>query len=122
MKESTRVLVALGAGIGGGVLIGASGKASLLRAADAPAPVGALWVNAIRMTVIPLVISLIITGVASATDVTAIGRLGGRTLVVFILLLSGMAAVAIPLIPLVFTLLPPHTGARPSLPPGAEEA
>src|SRR6478609_4196434 len=122
MKESTRVLVALGAGVVGGVLIGASGSDSLLRAADSIAPIGTLWVNAIRMTVIPLVVSLIITGVASATDVKAIGRLGGRTLLVFILLLIGVAIVIMPLAPLVFTLLPPNTGARPALPAGAAEA
>jgi Na+/H+-dicarboxylate symporter len=122
MKESTRVLVALGAGVVGGVLVGASGNASLLRAADSLTPFGALWVNAIRMTVIPLVVSLIIIGVASATDVKAIGRLGGRTLVVFLFLLTGMAIVIMPLAPLVFSLLPAHAGARPSLPAGAEEA
>ena len=122
MKESTRVLVALGAGVVGGVLIGASGSDSLLRAADSIAPVGALWVNAIRMTVIPLVVSLIITGVASATDVKAIGRLGGRTLIVFLLLIVGLAIVIMPLAPLVFALLPAHTGAAPALPAGAQEA
>ena len=73
--------------------IAASGNATLLRAADAVAPIGTLWVNAIRMTVIPLVVSLLITGVASAADVTAVGRLGGRTLLVFVLLLVGVAIV-----------------------------
>lgn len=124
MKESTRVLLALGAAIGGGALIAASGSKSLLDAADALAPVGALWVNAIRMTVIPLVVSLLITGVASATDVGAIGRLGGRTLVVFGLLLTATAAIVIPLAPSLFALLPlPSTaGARATLPAGAAEA
>ena len=122
MKESTRVLVALGAGVVGGVLIGASRSDVLLRAADSIAPFGALWVNAIRMTVIPLVVSLIVTGVASATDVRAIGKLGGRTLVVFLLLIVGMAIVIMPVAPIVFSLLPAHAGARPALPAGAEEA
>ena len=122
MKESTRVLVALGAAIAGGVIIGASGSPSLLHAADFIAPLGSLWVNAIRMTVIPLVVSLLITGVASATDVKAIGRIGGRTLLVFVLLLIGMAAVAIPLAALIFSLLPQLIVTRPALPAGAAEA
>jgi len=124
MKESTRVLVALAAAIGGGGAIAASGSKPLLDAADALAPVGTLWVNAIRMTVIPLVVSLLITGVASATDVGAIGRLGGRTLVVFGLLLAGTAAIVIPLAPSLFALLPlPSTaGASATLPAGAAEA
>ncbi len=104
----------------GGSLIAATHNATLLRAADLLSPVGTLWVNAIRMTVIPLVVSLLITGVASATDVKSIGRLGGRTVLVFLLLLIGTAAVFIPLAPAVFALLP--DGARPALPPGATEA
>src|ERR1051326_5293939 len=124
MKESTRVLAALAAAIGGGALIAASGNKTLIDAADALAPLGTLWVNAIRMTVIPLVVSLLITGVASATDLGAIGRLGGRTLVVFVLLLAGFAAIIIPLASALFALLPlPSTaGARPTLPAGAVEA
>jgi proton glutamate symport protein len=120
MKEGTRVLVALGAAIGIGAVIAATGNGQALRAADAVAPIGVLWVNAIRMTVIPLIVSLIITGIASAADVTTVGRIGARTLLVFIFLLVVMAVVIIPLAPLVFALLP--EGARPTLPPGATEA
>jgi Na+/H+-dicarboxylate symporter len=121
MKESTRVLIALGAAVAGGTAISLSGSASLLNAADFISPIGSLWVNAIRMTVIPLVVSLLITGVASATDVKSIGRLGGRTLVVFVLLLAGVAAVVVPLAPSLFALLPAG-GAKPALPAGAAEA
>jgi Na+/H+-dicarboxylate symporter len=121
MKESTRVLTSLGAAVVAGSAIAASGNASLLRAADAIAPIGTIWVNAIRMTVIPLVVALLITGVASAADMRAIGRLGGRTLLVFVLLLTGVAIVVMPFAPSLFTLLP-ATAARPALPPGAAEA
>jgi proton glutamate symport protein len=122
MKDSTRVLLSLGAAIAGGVAIAASESPALLRAADAIAPIGTLWVNGIRMTVIPLVVSLIITGVASVSDVKTIGRLGGRTLLVFLSLLVGLAIIVIPLAPAVFTLLPKIAAARPSLPSGAVEA
>jgi len=120
MKESTRVLLALVAAILLGVLIAASHNASLIRAADAIAPIGTLWVNGIRMTVIPLVVSLLITGVASVSDIKSIGRLGGRTLVTFVLLLLGVAAIVIPIAPAMFGLLPPHGALQ--LPPGALEA
>jgi Na+/H+-dicarboxylate symporter len=122
MKESTRVLVALGAAAALGTLAGAAGNASLVRAIDQLTPLGTLWVNAIRMTVIPLVVSLLITGVASASDVRAIGRLGARTLAVFIALIVGVAVVAMPFAPAVFSLLPDQAGARPPLPAGAAEA
>jgi Na+/H+-dicarboxylate symporter len=120
MKESARVLLALVAGILLGVLVAASHNASLIGAADAIAPIGTLWVNGIRMTVIPLVVSLLITGVASVSDIKSIGRLGGRTLVTFVLLLLGVAAIVIPVALAMLNLLPPHSALQ--LPSGAVEA
>lgn len=116
------MLLALGIALAGGMLIGATDNAALLRAADALAPLGTLWVNAIRMTVIPLVVSLIITGIASAADVKSIGRIGIRTLVVFIALLSATAVIIIPLVRVLFATLPSTQGVRPPLPAGAAEA
>ncbi|HMA24392.1 MAG: dicarboxylate/amino acid:cation symporter [Gemmatimonas sp.] len=121
MKDSTRVLISLGAAVAGGIMIGAYGGARLLRVADGIAPIGTVWVNAIRMTVIPLVVSLIITGVASVSDVKAIGRLGGRTLLVFVLLIAGTAIVVMPFAPALFSLLPQRAGQLP-VPAGAAEA
>ena len=121
MKESTRVLLALAIAIVAGIAIAATGNASLVRAADAIAPIGALWVNAIRMTVIPLVVSLLITGVASAADTRSLGRLGGRTIVVFLLLLAFVAIAVMPLLFAISGLLPKHTTSLP-LPAGAAEA
>jgi Na+/H+-dicarboxylate symporter len=122
LNEGTRVLVGLGAGLAGGIAIAASHNATLLGVADAAAPVGTLWVNAIRMTVIPLVVSLLITGVASVSDISAIGRIGGRTLAVFIALLAGGAIVALPLGIAVFSWLARLISVRPALPPGAMDA
>lgn len=121
MKESTRVVTALGAALAIGIAVGASGSESLAHAADYLTPIGALWVGAIRMTVIPLVASLIVTSIASVSDLRSVSRIGGRTLVVFIAMLAACAAVAIPLAKAVFALLPPNTS-RPPLPAGAAEA
>jgi len=121
LNESGRVLVALGAAVAGGIAIAASGIAPLIHAADFIAPVGTLWVNAIRMTVIPLVASLLVVAVSSAADVKSIGRIGGRTLLVFFLLLAGTAIVVIPLAPTVSRLFPQQAGVH-QLPIGATEA
>ena len=62
----------------------------------------------------------------SVSDVRAIGRLGGRTLVVFLLLLTGMCAVIIPLAVGAFHLAPHFVtydpSMRPPMPEGALEA
>jgi len=121
MKESTRVLVALVVAIVLGLVVAASHSPSFLAAADFVAPIGTIWVNAIRMTVIPLVVALIITGVASARDVAGIGRMGWRTIIVCIALIIGAAIVVMPIAPSIFALSP-SGGPRPELPAGAVEA
>jgi proton glutamate symport protein len=122
MTDGTRVLAGLGVGLAGGLAIAASHNATLLDAADAVAPVGQLWVNAIRMTVIPLVVSLVITGVASASTVGAVGRIGARTLTVFFAMLTGATILALPIGIAVFSWLSHLVAVRPELPPGAAEA
>ncbi len=121
MTDSSRVLIALGAGLAGGAAIAASGAPVLLAAADWVTPIGTIWVNAIRMTVIPLVVSLVITGVAGATDLKSIGRLGTRTVLVFIAMIAACATVMMPLFVFAYSLIP-ALGARPPLPAGAAEA
>jgi len=121
MKESTRVLAALVAAIVLGFVIAATKSSALLSAADFIAPVGVIWVDAIRMTVIPLVVALIITGIASASNVASIGRMGGRTIVVCVALILGAAIIVVPVAPSIFALAPTG-GSRPVLPAGAIEA
>ena len=121
MNENTRVLVALTAAVVAGIGIAASGIPALVHAADFITPLGTLWVNAIRMTVIPLIVSLLIVAVSSAGDIRSVGRIGGRTLLTFLMLLAGTAIVVMPFAPAISRFLPAHAGAH-QLPAGATEA
>ena len=121
MTDSTRVLLALGAGLGVGAAVAASGNPSLVAATDWLTPIGTIWVNAIRMTVIPLVVALVVTSVAGATDLKALGRLGTRTLLTFVLLNTALSIAMMPLITFAYRLIPAMNG-RPPLPAGAAEA
>jgi proton glutamate symport protein len=94
MSLTRRVLVAILAGVGCGIAISWSGHAGLSAAAALIEPVGVLWVNAIRMTVVPLVVSLLIVSVASVADASALGRLGGRALLLFASLLGASVTIA----------------------------
>ena len=69
-------------------------------------PVGTLWLNALRMTLIPLVVALIIGGIANVSDTGATGRLGLRTVVVFFVLLGLVAVMSALLAPPLLALLP----------------
>jgi Na+/H+-dicarboxylate symporter len=122
MKSSVAVLVALALALVAGAAIAASGSPGLLHAADLVAPLGTLWVNAIRMTVIPLVVSLLITGIASTRNLSSIGRMGGRTLAIFVAQLVATALIVIPAAVAVFAMLPATGSVRPPLPEGAAAA
>jgi proton glutamate symport protein len=101
-----RVLLGLGAGIAAGVAIAVIGHPYLDALVPLIEPVGILWVNAIRMTVIPLVVSLLIVGVASTADIRSIGRIGGRALAYFLLLLASAGTFAVLVAAPLFRRLP----------------
>jgi len=105
MSLTKRVVIALLLGLMGGMGVAASGDQRLFSTVSFLEPLGTLWVNAIRMTVIPLVVSLLIVGVASVSDMSKIGRMGVRTLTCFILLLLMTATLAVIIVPPIFTLL-----------------
>jgi proton glutamate symport protein len=72
----------------------------LLRATDVPRyiePLGTLWINAIRMPVLPLIVTMLIASIAGSSDTRQIGTLGGRTLAVMLTMLSIFAVVMMPL-------------------------
>lgn len=94
MSLTLQVLIALGAGLAAGVLLSATDIAALSALAGWIEPLGALWVNAIRMTVIPLVVGLLVVGIASS-DVKAVGRIGGRAVAIFLALLLAAAVFAL---------------------------
>ena len=113
MKSTSRVLLALVVALLVGIAVSMLGNPQLLAATDLLTPIGTLWVNAIRMTVIPLVVSLVITSLGSASDVQSLGTVGRRTLIVFLGLLAFVAAIAVPLAPLAFGALPSNGGGAP---------
>jgi Na+/H+-dicarboxylate symporter len=98
MNVAFRVFVALAAGLIVGVVVAILGRPALFAAVSVVEPIGTLWVNGIRMTVIPLVVSLLIAGIGSGSP-SQVGRVGGRAAVWFVLLVAGCSvftAVAAP--------------------------
>jgi proton glutamate symport protein len=72
----------------------------LLRATAVPRyiePLGTLWINAIRMPVLPLIVTMLIASIAGSSDTRQIGTLGGRTLAVMLTMLSLFVVVMMPL-------------------------
>lgn len=82
-----RVLVALVLGLAGGAACNAMGDATLTAIAGGVEAVGGLWLNLLRMTIVPLVFCLLVTGIASVADAAATGRLAARAIGLFSILL-----------------------------------
>jgi len=76
-------------------LIRAAHSPSLLGIASLVEPIGLLWLGAIRMTVVPLVVSLLFASVASDSSASELGRIGIATLGAFVALLVFSAVVAL---------------------------
>jgi proton glutamate symport protein len=84
MSFTLRVLIGLFAGLGTGMVLSTAEGPWARAFPGLVEPIGAIFINAIRMTVIPLVVSSLVVGVASGGDARVIGRTGGRALVLFL--------------------------------------
>ena len=96
-----RTLAALLLGLAAGVAISLSGSGAALAAVNYIEPIGLVWVNAIRMTVIPLIVASLIVAVSAAAPST-VGRLGSRAFLVFLAMLSVIAALTAFAAPVLF--------------------
>jgi Na+/H+-dicarboxylate symporter len=68
-------------------------------------PIGTAWINAVRMTVIPLVVPLLIIGVAGADDMRNTGAVGARAFAWFLALLITCAVFSALVSPWLFQYL-----------------
>src|SRR5690606_16944469 len=106
MSATARILTGLAAGARLGLLLAWFDPALGARVADVVQPFGKLWLNALQMTVVPLVLALVIVGVNTAADAAATGRVARRAIIVFLLILAGAAAMAAVLAPALLGLVP----------------
>ena len=106
MSPTARVLSGLAAGAVIGLVLAGWNETLALQVANVAQPIGKLWLNALQMTVVPLVLALVVVGVNTATDAAASGRIARRAIVVFIVILTGGAVFAALAAPLVFALFP----------------
>jgi Na+/H+-dicarboxylate symporter len=108
MKNSntTRILLGLVIGAVCGLLLSHFDPEHAITAADIAQPIGRLWLNALQMTVVPLVFALVVVGVSAANDAAASGRTARRAITVFAILLSAGAVFVAIVAPLLLSLLP----------------
>ncbi len=107
MKNHVAIAIGLLAGLALGLTASATGAPALHRVADWVAPAGTVFINLLRMVIVPLVAATLFSGVAGLGDIRRIGGLGLRTLGFF----WGTTLVSIAIGMVVMTLLTPYTPA-----------
>ena len=119
MSNHVAIAIGLGAGLLFGVIAALTGSDLLASIAEGVAPIGTAFVNLVRMVVIPLVVTMLFTGVASLADPKKLSRLGAATLgffwiTSFIGIAIGMVVMrtALWIIPVATRLSPPEETAR----------
>lgn len=106
MSATARVLLGLALGVAIGLTLAILDPVAATTAASIVQPIGRLWLNALQMTVVPLVVALVVVGVTTATDAAASGRVARRAMLAFVVLLSAAALFAALAAPFVLSLLP----------------
>ncbi|HLE57481.1 MAG TPA: cation:dicarboxylase symporter family transporter [Rhodothermia bacterium] len=93
-RQRNVTLPAIGA-MAAGFLLGVIAKetqsTSLLNLADVASPIGEVWTNALRMIVLPLMVSYIILAINSVPQARTAGKLGGLAMIAFISMLGAAA-------------------------------
>jgi Na+/H+-dicarboxylate symporter len=90
-SPTLQVALALVAGFVAGMLLKATPLPRFIE------PLGTVWINAIRMPVLPLIVTMLIASIAGSSDTRQIGTLGARTLGVMLALLTLFAVIMMPL-------------------------
>ncbi len=112
MSQATRILLSLLIGLSAGVALAAFAPATVPGTIAVAEPVGTAWLHGLQMTIVPLVVSLLVTGVAATAEAAKAGRLAGRAIALYVGFLFLSATIAALVTPLILALVPlPATSA-----------
>lgn len=106
MSNATRILFALILGLSLGILAAAQVPAIGTQIAYWLDIVGTLWLNGLRMTVVPLVVALLVTGIVKSAEAARAGPMAARTVTWIVCMMVLSAAMGALLTPLFLSLWP----------------
>ena len=104
MTQPARIFVALLLGLLAG--LACADWAYVENAITVAEPVGNLWLTGLQMTIVPLVVSLLVTGIAATAEAARAGRLAGKAILFFLAFLWTATIVAAFVVPLLLQLFP----------------
>jgi len=84
LKLHWQILIALGLAVLVGLLTGTEAGVWGIRFYDIFNFIGTLFLNGLKMIIVPLIVSSIIVGIAGVGGTAGLGRLGGRTVLYYL--------------------------------------
>ncbi|MEI5685494.1 dicarboxylate/amino acid:cation symporter [Sphingomonas kyungheensis] len=106
MSQATRILLALIAGIALGILAVTIDEPIALAIASVTRPIGEAWLHGLQMVIVPLIVGLLVTGIAATAEAAKAGRIAGRAVLLFVIVLWGTTLMAAAVMPLLLDLWP----------------
>ena len=106
MSQATRILLSLVAGLVVGIVAAASAPAQALAATGVTQPIGMAWLHALQMTIVPLIVALLVTGIGATAEAAKAGRITGRAVVLIVAILWVTTLMSAVLMPLILRLFP----------------
>lgn len=101
-----RILGALLVGLLLGALTAGTGDGWREPAVRAASTIGGLWLDALKMTVVPLIVALLVTGIVSGAGHARAGGTARRSLIWFVIILSSSAVFGALVTPLLLEVFP----------------
>jgi Na+/H+-dicarboxylate symporter len=96
-------IAALAVGLAVGIAGHAGHSAAVAALSSAVRPLGDLWVAALQMTVLPLVVAHMLAAIVGVRDGQSVGALGGRALVLFVVMLAIAGLLTLAVTPLLLS-------------------
>lgn len=128
MTGTARMFLGLVGGAAAGLVLARIAPGAAATAVAVAEPLGTLWLHALQMTVVPLIVSLLVVGVAQAADIAATGRIARRSLAWILALSTAAAALSAVITPRFLAAMPRSAaltaaldGATAGAPPAAAQ-
>lgn len=115
MKSAWIILSALIAGMLLGVVVEMVSPTAGTTTLPFIEPIGLLWLNALKMTIIPLIVALLITGITATADAARAGALAARSVAIFLVAIFLTGLMSLLVTPLLLRLFPLPAGAAEAL-------
>ncbi|RZM33162.1 MAG: cation:dicarboxylase symporter family transporter [Sphingomonas sp.] len=115
MSQATRILIALIGGIAIGILAAALAPSQAIAVTAVTQPIGSAWLHGLQMVIVPLIVSLLVTGIGATAEAARAGRITIRALVMMVAILWAVTIMSALVTPLLLEAWPLPAGLATAL-------